>query len=185
MAGRRPQARFLFRDILLNTALLFVAVTIILLPHINPVAKKTDDVPPGTLNIGIAWDKDRNVDVDLWVKAPGDNPVGFKRTAGLVFDLLRDDVGFHNDMLHLNYENAYSRGLPDGDYIINLHYYRGEQPIVVETELSIRGMGAFNVRFGKIVQLLHKNDEITLWRLHIVKGIIVTRDEIFQKVTPF
>ena len=33
-----------------------------------------------------------DVDIDLWVKAPDDIPVGYSNQGGLFFNLLRDDL---------------------------------------------------------------------------------------------
>src|SRR4030095_6206258 len=40
-------------------------------------------------------------------------------------NLLRDDLGRAQDMTDYNYEVAYSRGTPAGEYVVNIHMYRG------------------------------------------------------------
>jgi hypothetical protein len=42
-----------------------------------------------------------------------------------VFNLLRDDLGKAQDLTDNNYEVACSRGLPPGEYVVNVHMYRG------------------------------------------------------------
>ena len=172
----------LFRDVLMNVLLLFIAATIILLPHINPPTQVEDAIPPGTMNVEIRWEDARNVDVDLWVKAPGDPPVGFKRLGGKVFNLLRDDLGTWNDPLLLNYENAYSRGLPDGKYIVNVHYYRGTGEVVVASMVTIR-FDSLKKEFSRSI-LLFPHEEKTLFRFHVAGGQ-VRMDNIFERIAPF
>lgn len=55
------------------------------------------------------WPSDMENDVDLWVKAPGEGPVGFWNQGGEVFNLLRDDLGAIGDATDENYEVSYSR----------------------------------------------------------------------------
>ena len=70
------------------------------------------------------WPPELDSDVDLWVQAPGDVPVGYSNKGGAVFNLLRDDLGQQLDLSGLNYETAYSRGIVPGEYTVNLHLYR-------------------------------------------------------------
>ncbi|BAZ94638.1 hypothetical protein TspCOW1_03960 [Thiohalobacter sp. COW1] len=115
-----------FRDVITLALLGFIALVIILLPHINPPEKKRTEqevAAPGNVMIEARWDDDIDADVDLWVQGPQDRPVGYSNLAGEVFNLLRDDIGFRNDVSQLNYENAYSRGIVEGEYTVNLHMY--------------------------------------------------------------
>ena len=57
------------------------------------------------------WPDNWRTDVDLWVQAPGDVPVGYSNKGGVIMNLLRDDLGT-NDPTPLRYENQFSRGVP-------------------------------------------------------------------------
>ena len=132
-----------FRDTIMLALAGFVSVVVLLLPHINPKAKETDagDKAPGNVIIEAQWTDGIDADVDLWVRAPGDRPVGYSNKAGNFFNLLRDDLGKPLDVTNLNYEVAYTRGLPAGDYVINLHLYRAlaqTLPIDVQVVASLR-----------------------------------------------
>ena len=118
-----------FRDVIMLTLAGFIVIVLLLLPHINPVAK-TDLVaePPGNVIVELRWPDELDADVDLWVEAPGDAPVGYSNQGGLVFNLLRDDLGRVSDPLELNYETAFSRGVPAGEYTVNVHLYRNRTP---------------------------------------------------------
>ena len=120
-----------------------MSVVVLLLPHINPKAKETEagDKAPGNVIVEAQWTDGLDADVDLWVRAPGDRPVGYSNKAGNFFNLLRDDLGKPLDVTNLNYEVAYTRGLPAGDYVINLHLYRAlaqTLPIDVQVVASLR-----------------------------------------------
>src|SRR6266702_2141726 len=131
----------------LDTALLmlggFVLMTMLMMTVMNPPAKasETDGVTaPGNVIVEIQWPDKLDADVDLWVQAPGDVPVGYSNKSGRVFNLLRDALGQAQDMTDLNYEIAYSRGTPAGEYIVNVHMYRGigvTYPIPVKVNITV------------------------------------------------
>ena len=115
----------LFRDILLGALGIIVVALIILVFHINPPKQEDADNQRarGNIRVEVIWDKNTNVDIDTWVKAPGDTPVGYSNLNGRVFNLVRDDLGTHADLTEMNYEVAFSRGIPPGKWIINLHWF--------------------------------------------------------------
>jgi len=114
-----------FRDVIMLTLMGFVTITILMLPHLNPPVKAAEDAtPPGNVIVEIRWPDADDTDVDLWVQAPGDRPVGYSNKGGAVFNLLRDDLGFQGDPTNLNYEVAFSRGVVAGEYTVNLHLYQ-------------------------------------------------------------
>jgi hypothetical protein len=127
-----------FRDFSMLMVLGFVAMVVWLLPHVNPPADSSEAEPPGNLIVAITW-PEGDTDIDLWVTGPGElKPVGYSNKGGVLFNLLRDDLGDRPDATPLNYENAYSRGIVPGEYIINVHCYRC--PVVpqkVHVEVSI------------------------------------------------
>jgi hypothetical protein len=155
-----------FLDLLMLALLGFVCIVLILLPHIATPAK--DDVPPsGDMLVEIIWPPEINSDVDLWVQAPGDRPVGYSNKGGLAFNLLRDDLGQHADISGINYEVSHSRGLPAGEYTVNVHLYRniaGADAIPVTAIVSIKGKGrVYNTK----VILTQEGQEITVVRFKI------------------
>src|SRR5690349_3007004 len=108
-------------NLMLQGIILAVAFALILMNP--PQQSRADEVPPGALTVQAFWPDDLDVDVDLWVLAPGDRPVGYSNKDGRFFNLLRDDLGFVNDPSGKNFEVAYSRALPAGEYVINVHLY--------------------------------------------------------------
>lgn len=128
-----------FRDFVLLMVMGFVAMVVWMLPHINPPATDMDTEPPGNVVAHILW-PEGNTDVDLWVTGPGEvRPVGYSNKGGLLWNLLRDDLGTSPDATPLNYENAYTRGITPGEYIINVHCYRCPvPPVPVDVEISLK-----------------------------------------------
>lgn len=167
-----------FRDVITLALLGFVSLVIIMLPHINPPKPKQDankDISaPGNVIVEARWDDRIDADVDLWVQGPGDVPVGFSNLGGMVFNLLRDDIGFRNDASDLNYENAFSRSIPAGEYIVNLHMYYNRAnawPVKVKVLVStIQPNGNSRISQQILVAdaVLHKQgEEITVLRFKL------------------
>lgn len=134
-----------FRDVLMN-ALLGMAATLIIIMAVTQVQAQLEASaePPGNLTVYAKWD-DGDIDVDLWLDGPAEPvPVGYSNKGGLVWNLLRDDLGDHADALGAtNFENAYSRGVVPGSYSIALHCYRCPTlPVTATVVISMNDMKA-------------------------------------------
>ena len=144
-------AGIVWRDFTLLLVLGFVAMVLILLPFVQPPGKEDDGAPPpGNVIVQVFW-PEGNIDVDTWIMGPGETrPVGYSNKSGKLFNLLRDDLG--NPDPARNFENAYSRGTPTGEYIVNVHCYRCPVvPITVEVEVSINDAKPGKASLRKLV----------------------------------
>jgi hypothetical protein len=163
----------------LDTALLmlggFVLMAILMMTVMNPPAKSSESEgvqAPGNVIVEVQWADKLDADVDLWVQAPGDTPVGYSNKSGRVFNLLRDDLGRAQDMTDYNYEVAYTRGAPAGEYVVNVHMYRGvgvTYPVPVKIAVNMKrdsGKGA-NSLVTTSVELRKANQELTALRFRI------------------
>jgi len=161
-----------FRDVILLALLGFVTIVVLLLPHLNPPAKVADARQPGNLFVELYWPDDMDTDVDLWVQAPGDRPVGYSNRGGAVFNLLRDDMGHINDTGKLNYEVAFSRGAPAGEYTVNLHLYRNNSthrtvPAEVLVGLKRTEQAPVQIIHRKKLDLRYLGQEVTVVRFSL------------------
>ena len=158
-----------FRDVILLALIGFVAIVIMLLPHIRPTQKESQEVSaPGNMIVEMHWPNEMPYDVDLWVKAPGEHPVGFWNLGGTTFNLLRDDLGGEADATKENYEITYSRGIPQGEYVVNVHMY-GPLPkdvvIPVNVVVSVKTPGNETRQLLKsVVEMKKHNQETTVFR---------------------
>lgn len=163
----------IFRDILMQLLARVVFFVVILLPLITiSKAQKVEGIqPPGNVIVDARWADGLNEDVDLWVQAPGDVPVGYSNKGGLIFNLLRDDLGSFGDPTNLNLETAYSRGIPPGEYTVNLHLYRHTTavlPLPVEVTVTVRPDGKdAEVILHKTVALKFEGQELTVFRFRL------------------
>ncbi len=161
-----------FRDVILLALIGFVAMVIMLLPHIISAKKETEENrPPGNVIVEIHWPTNLPVDVDLWVQAPREVPVGFWNLGGHTFNLLRDDLGSEGDATDENYEVAYSRGIPSGEYIVNVHMYglpprSGTVPVNVVVSVKKKLEDTEQI-LKTVVELTRQNQEETAFRFRL------------------
>jgi hypothetical protein len=164
-----------FRDVITLALCGFVAVVILLLPHLNPKQEAqaaTASMVPGNVMVEARWADELDTDVDLWVQAPGDVPVGYSNKSGLIFNLLRDDLGRNADPTQLNYEVSYSRGIPPGEYAVNLHMYRNKSkvsPVKVTVVTSVKKPTSESAKqiLTSSIDLVTENQETTVYRFKL------------------
>jgi hypothetical protein len=151
-----------FRDVIFLALAGFVAVVILLLPHLHPPKEaEAATRSPGNVIVEIRWPDEIDADIDLWVEAPGDTPVGYSNKGGTIFNLLRDDLGQRGDTTELNYEISYSRGVPAGEYTVNVHLYRnsgGYVSIPVTISVSVKANTNESARRLLATELMLENE---------------------------
>ncbi len=162
----------IFRDVIMLALIGFVAMVILLLPHMKKSAVEAQDHrAPGNLIVEMHWPSDMPYDVDLWVMGPNSTPVGFWNQGNRIFNLLRDDLGVEGDATNENYEVSYSRGIAAGDYVVNVHMYGPVPPgvkIPVKVVISVRkDMEATKQILKTEVILVRRNQEETAFRFRM------------------
>lgn len=151
MSSRSENGTTMFLDVVFNMAGVFLCLTMLAIPFINEKATDGEpgDVPPGNIQILATW-PEGDTDVDLWVFGPGElRPVGYSNANGLVWNLLRDDLGLQPDATSINMENTFARGILPGRLTINAHCYRCPQlPVPVNIEVRANKDGAAGGKSG-------------------------------------
>src|SRR5918996_5549923 len=163
-----------FRDVVMLALVGFIAIVVMLLPHLHPPGAKTaDDItPPGNVIVEVRWPDELDSDVDLWVQAPGDVPVGYSNKGGAVFNLLRDDLGNRVDATDMNYEVSYARGIAAGEYTVNVHLYRNSAsvfpvPVTVVTSVKKTPEARAKQLLASEVELVREGEELTVYRFEL------------------
>ncbi|NKB61320.1 MAG: hypothetical protein GKR95_03985 [Gammaproteobacteria bacterium] len=184
----------LFRDVLSLALLGFLSVIVLLLPHISPDGVKdvSESPTPGNVSVEITWPEDLDADVDLWVKAPRDLPVGYSNKGGAVFNLLRDDLGKTMDLSSVNHESAYSRGIQSGEYTINAHAYRIDSkrppPFDVEAVISTKivkdGITQVIPILFTRAQIRYQGQEVTLARFTLTETGSMVKGSVNSLFSP-
>lgn len=158
-----------------------IGVTFLFLAAVASIKAKQEQAAgtkaPGNLIVTITWPQGDD-DVDLWLDGPKEKrPVGYSHKAGVEWNLLRDDLGDQSDLTKLNYENAYSRGLSAGEYVVNVHAFRcPDLPIKVNVTVDMnKTAGAPTIHiFATTVTLIYEHEELTALRFRLdAKGDVV------------
>ena len=166
-----------FTDLLFNALLGFVVMFVLAVLLINPIAKSGAVDAKAEFLITLSWPEGRREDVDLYVQDPAGEMVWFRsREAGLMH-LDRDDLGERNDVIEvagrqvrnpLNQEIVSIRGILPGEYVVNLHLYRGDgaQPVPATVKIEKLNPKVELVFFGPLT-LIEQGDERTAARFSI------------------
>lgn len=175
-------ASVVFRDMLFGA---LAAIIVVLIFLINPPDRKNEAELPGNLVVSIFW-PEGSIDVDLWLTAPGEPaPVGFSNKDGRVWNLLRDDLGLTADLVPLNFENAYSRGMPVGRYTVNVFCFRctvGPFDVIVKIERKKEDGSLVIVKEGTIT-LSYTREEKTFLNFNVNgEGKIVNLNQVQRKL---
>lgn len=128
----------------------------------------------GDIMVTIYWPDKKDIDVDLWAKSPDDPlAVGYSRTRGTTFSLLKDITGIANNPTGRMREVMFGDGMPDGRYTVNVHLYRnGSSLTKVPVDAQI-----FMFDGGNIVSIVKKKvflekvgNEITIANFNLKGG---------------
>ncbi len=161
-----------FRDMLFLLVFAYLVIGAVALAHVRKQQEETSGAtPPGAVIVDLRWDEKVDADVDLWVEAPGDVPVGYSNKAGMIFNLLRDDLGHSGDPNSMNYEVAYGRGRWPGEYTVNAHLYRSADsrlPVKVMAKVDMQTReGQVKNLMQSAVELTHVGQEATIFRFRL------------------
>lgn len=133
----------LFRAYSLIVVAMFAILVAIMIANLNPKADsgKGEAKAAGDIIAHIVW-PNGDTDVDIWMMGPSEpGPVGYSNKAGIIWNLLRDDRGHLPDATPVNYEDAFTRGIVPGEYILNVQCFRCNNatfPMTVEMGVSKR-----------------------------------------------
>jgi hypothetical protein len=133
----------LFRAYSLIVVAMFAILVAIMIANLNPKAEsgKGEAKAAGDIIAHIVW-PNGDTDVDIWMFGPDEpGPVGYSNKAGIIWNLLRDDRGVLPDATPINYEDAFTRGVVPGEYIINVQCFRcnlAQFPMTVDMGVSMR-----------------------------------------------
>ncbi|HZS85182.1 MAG TPA: hypothetical protein VFA50_20065 [Stellaceae bacterium] len=168
-----------FRDMLFLLVFAYLVISAVALAHVAKQDETSKGAPPpGNVIVEMRWAKEIDADVDLWVEAPGDVPVGYSNKSGKIFNLVRDDLGRGSDPNSMNYEVAYGRGHWPGEYVVNTMLYRsrdGKMPVPVDISVSLRDEhGSVQQVLRSDISLDFEGQETTVFRFRLDdKGALV------------
>lgn len=173
------------RDIGWNTGIIFVVLFFLAaIVSQAPNKKKKEEVQVkmwGDTMITINWPDKKDIDVDLWSKSPDDSlPVGYSRTRGSTFTLLKDITGIANNPTGRMREVMFGDGTPDGRYTVNVYLYRNGSSLTevpVDAKIfMVDGTNTVNI-VKKRVFLKNVGDEITIANFNLKSGKLLGKPD--------
>ena len=143
---RKYSSNLAFVDLLFNLLVGFTSLFVIAFLLINPIAKNGTVDPPIRFMVEMTWDDASTTDIDLYMKGPDGKTVFYMSKDNGYITLKRDDIGVQSDTYVVNgktvttkrnYEIITTTALPDGDYVVNIHFY-SKRSTEAEEDVSIR-----------------------------------------------
>jgi hypothetical protein len=173
--GGGDAGEVVFRDMILLTLGALFVIAALMFPHLNREAKEAEAAgasAAGNVTVELGWPDGLDADVDLWVQAPGDLPVGYSNKGAAVFNLLRDDLGHQVDLSGRNYEISYARGIVPGEYTVNAHLYRNRSreaqiPLTAVVSVQDGPEGTAHQILMSKADLKRDGQEITVFRFRL------------------
>lgn len=184
-----------FTDLLFNILLGFILLFFLAILFINP-AEKTGKIDiDAQYVITVSWPDGSNEDIDTWIADPTDTVVWFRNRSSNLVHLDRDDRGMLNDTLDingtevanpLNQEIAAIRGVVQGEYVVNVHYYDSETAQAVPVSVKVARVNpVYTVAYYGVTMLENKGDEKTAVRFTVAAdGSINNVNQLPRRLIP-
>ena len=113
-----------FADTLLQF-LIFILIMFVLVLAETKQSTSTIETVKGQVCAELSWPNDRDIDMDLWGKAPGERlAVGFSNMHSKRLNLYRDVLGWFNNPSHVNLEMMCSDTIVPGEWTFNAVLFR-------------------------------------------------------------
>jgi len=193
-----------FIDLLFNILLGFAFLFIIAFLLIKPEAKKKDFERRAEFVVVMEWDNDASGDIDLYVEDPTSKQVSFRYHNHNYMHLDKDDLGAMNDTVvnadgsistvKINREVVTIRGIIEGEYVINGHYYSersfdkiNPKKPAVTVKVELHKVNPYSIMWAGEKKFTHKGQEETFLRFRLDKDGKILLPFTYEKkkfVTP-
>lgn len=165
---RRRLDGFTLASIDMLTALLVVFLAMAVLAILAAQKQTAAGVKPGGLIVEMQWQKSADADVDLWVKAPGDEAVGYSHMSDMHCNLIRDDLGRQLDPESRNEEMVVCRGIDPGEWVVDAMLYRSyDNQTPIKVTVTVREGPLLTEILDRTIELQSAGQQITVWRFGI------------------
>ena len=193
-----------FIELLFNILLGFAFLFIIAFLLIKPEAKKKDFERRAEFVVVMEWDNDASGDIDLYVEDPTSKQVSFRYHNHNYMHLDKDDLGAMNDTVvnadgsistvKINREVVTIRGIIEGEYVINGHYYSersfdkiNPKKPAVTVKVELHKVNPYSIMWAGEKKFTHKGQEETFLRFRLDKDGKILLPFTYEKkkfVTP-
>ena len=187
-----------FTDMLFNILLGFAFLFIIAFLLIKPEAKKEDFERRAEFVVVMEWDEDAHGDIDLYVEDPTGKQVSFRYHNHNFMHLDKDDLGAMNDTVvnadgsistvKINREVVTIRGIIEGEYVINGHYYslrsydkiKPKKPVIT-VKVELHKVNPYSIMWVGEKLFNHRGQEETFLRFRLDKDGNILPPFTFEK----
>lgn len=136
-----------FLDLLFNCLIVFVFMFVVAFAQIEPEKKKAEIKTKAEFIITMTWSELDSNDVDVWIQDPAGNLISFQSKSAGLTHIDRDDRGQAGDVFmtsdgrkvayDYNQEIVTIRGIIPGEWIVNIHLYKQNQPKPSEVKIRM------------------------------------------------
>lgn len=176
--GKRLAGADPFTDLLFNVLLGFILLFFISIVFLNPEEDAGKIDIEAEYVITVTWEDYSADDIDVWVEDPEGEVAYYKKRETNILHLDRDDRGMLNDSIvvegreienPLNQEVLALRGIMQGEYVVNVHYYDTEsfKPVPVAVKVA-KVNPVYEVVYYGTTTLEEKGAELTAVRFSVL-----------------
>ena len=121
-----------FLDLLFNINMLFVLLFFAAIMLMNPDAKRKDIETKADMMVVMTWPDNSPHDIDVWIKTPENDIIGYPHRENSYLHLERDDTGASSNFIpngeakveiSARREVITFRGKANGRYVVNVNFY--------------------------------------------------------------
>ena len=189
---RKYSSNLAFVDLLFNLLVGFTSLFVIAFLLINPIAKNGIVDPPIRFMIEMTWNDESGNDMDLYFKGPTGNTVSYGNKENGYITLKRDDIGFQTDtytvngetvVTYRNYEIITTTALPDGDYVLNVHFFsKRSDNFKEEVQIRVTNLQPYDIVYeGSLTVALRQEQTVLVFRVENGK-IVDKRTDVQVKL---
>lgn len=179
-------------DILFILLMVFLYVSGTAVPWMNPISDRGQVTPPVLMIVEMSWSDDSSSDIDLWVKAPVNQKIGYANKDIGYASLERDDLGKNSDSYIINgevitvkrnYEVITFTALPEGEYVVNGHFYGGKDRSTLKIKFKVTLLSPFKeVYSGEILIAYFKEATFVSFLIDQNGNVYDINNEVFIPV---
>lgn len=184
-------------DICLNLMLVFAVLLRLSVMAINAETPKANNQSPpnsALYMVTLEWSGESRNDLDLYVQDPLKNLVFFKSLSSGLMALVKDDTGRDSNTLTtpsgyvvyspVNIETVEIRGLLEGEYTANVHYYSSKNKEPENAVVTLYKTTGFIKVHEQAITMTIEGDEQTAFRFTLLKdGNVTDINRLQQRFT--
>lgn len=186
-----------FIDTLMNQlgAFIFLFVMAFIMLTLMTASKNMDSniVPKGEFMATMSWPDGNKNDIDLWMQGPNGEIIFYANKDENLIHLDHDDLGTNDAIVGKDGKTIVAssrqevitvRGIQAGEYIVNVYFYRKNQPGDVPVEVRVYKLNPFSIIFSGTVTLKNRGDEVTVVRFTLNdKGEVISTNNLQKNLS--